>query len=252
LAIEQNISLHVTAPYAFAGGTTIGQSVTVPLVDPRSGEYVGQVLNDFLSNTIFGALVNKSTVLSEDGFPVLVAVQGNPEENTVVGPGYKIGDDATEISRVVLRQDYDCNSAVCGARRRAFSALVASMNAGESGRTNFTRESPNGEEELVHIAYAPVKVKGIRPMDSSDFARGVEVIEYVIYSLSLCEPEEGLLKLFKKIEDDKAKAIRWAVVCIATGICFGALFVIYISYQVTKSITKPMLNLLEMIRCINR
>jgi hypothetical protein len=252
LAIERNISMYITAPYVFQGRSINGQSVTLPLVDPRSGEYVGQVLNDFYSHAIFRKLDNITTPFTEGGFPVLIAVQEIPKENTILGPGYNIGDNATEISRVVLRRDYDCNSALCEARIDVFRAIVASMNSGESNTTNFTRGSQNGHEELVHISYAPVKLKGIRPLDSSDFGRGVEVIEYDIYSLGLCETEDGLLQPFKMIEDDISSAIRWVVGCIATGIFFGALFVIYISYAVTMSVTEPMLNLLEMIRCINR
>jgi hypothetical protein len=251
LAIEQNISMLITAPYAFSAGI-VGQSVTYPFVDPRSGEFVGMSIFDFYSNTILGALESKSTPLSEGGFPILIAVQENPEENTVLGPGYKIGDDATEISRVVLRKDYACSSAVCEARIRDFSDIISSMRVGDSGTTNFTRESENGGEELIHVAYAPVKVKGIRSIDSSDFARGVEVIEYGIYSFGLCEADDELLQPFKKIENDIETAIAWAVGCIAAGIFFGALFVFYVSYRVTMSITEPMLNLLELMRCINR
>jgi hypothetical protein len=252
LAIESNISMYITAPYVFQSREINGQSVTLPLVDPRSGEYVGQVLNDFYSHAIFRKLDNTTTPLTEGGFPVLIAVQGRPEENTILGPGYNMGDNATAISRVVLRQDYDCNSALCEARIHGFGAIVGSMNSGASDTTIFTRESQNGGEELVHISYAPVKLKGIRPLDSSDFGRGVEVVEYDTYSLGLCETQDGLLQPFKKIEHDISSAIRWVVGCVATGIFFGALFVIYMSYAVTMSVTEPMLNLLGMIRCINR
>ena len=56
LSIEKNVSLHITAPYVFAFSGLNGQSGTMPLVDPSTGQHVGQTL--YVSLVPCGAAVN--------------------------------------------------------------------------------------------------------------------------------------------------------------------------------------------------
>jgi hypothetical protein len=251
-AIEDNASLHVTAPYPFANADIIAQSATSPLMDPRTGEHVGQVLLDFSSRSILKALNEENTELPNGGFPILVAVQGDEIENTVIGPGFLIGKAAKEISEVVLREDHICNTQECAENLADFNRIVESMKNGEAGNKTFTRTSSDGGMETVHISYSPVTVKSIRPLNSSDFASGIEGSEYLIYSLGLCRTEEALLEPFEEIKEDVTKQIDVAIAILAIGIVLAILFIVYISYIVTSSITEPMLYLLDLIRCINR
>ena len=138
-ALEENSSLHITAPYAFAVSSRYGQSATSPLVDARTGEHVAQVLYDFDSGSVFEALTPQNTPLVENGFPILVAVQGNPEENTVIGPGFSLGDEASEISRVVLEVDHNCTEPICNENVDSFRAIVESMKEWGTNATSFSR-----------------------------------------------------------------------------------------------------------------
>jgi hypothetical protein len=251
-AIKDNASLHVTAPYQFAHESIIAQSATSPLMDPRTGEHVGQVLLDFSSDSIFEALDKENIELSNGGFPILIAVQGDEKENTVTGPGFLFGDAPREISELVLPQDYICNTQECDENLDGFADIVESMKKGEAGTTKFTRTTSDGGAETVHISYAPVIVKSIRPLNSSDFASGIEGSEYLIYSLGLCETEKTLLEPFEEIKEDVTKQINVGIVILSIGIVVAILFIVYVSYIVTASITEPMLYLLELIRCINR
>ena len=253
LALEKNISMHVTAPHMFALSDILsGQSITMPLVDPVTGEYVGQVLYDMVSNTIFDALNNVNTPLAKGGFPFLISLQGNPDKNAVLGPNYEVGFNPKEISRVVIPADYDCGSEICQQNFEQFNDIVASMKAGESLLSSFTRTMGDGTTEIVRLASAPVKLRSIKPINGSNFARGIEVNEYLIYSLALCETEDGLLKPFQVMEDQTSRQIRWAIFALAGVIALSALFVVFICYLVATSITEPMLHLLELIRRINQ
>jgi hypothetical protein len=251
-AIKDNASLYVTAPYPSADDGTIVQSATSPLMDPRTGEHVGQVLVDFFSDSILEPLDKENTKLTSGGFPILIAVQGDEKENTVTGPGFLFGDAPREISELVLPQDYICNTQECDENLDGFADIVESMKKGEAGTTKFTRTTSDGGAETVHISYAPVIVKSIRPLNSSDFASGIEGSEYLIYSVGLCETEKALLEPFEEIEEDVSKQINVAIAILSIGFVVAILFIVYISYIVTSSITEPMLYLLELIRRINR
>lgn len=245
-------SLHITPPYAFAVSNRFGQSATSPLIDPHTGEHIGQVLNDFLSTSVFDTLRPENTPLATDGFPVLIAVQGNPAENTVIGPGFSIGDHSEEISKVVLKYDHDCETDECRDNIEAFKAFIGSRTEVAVRSTSFIRTTPTGETETVYLAEAPVIVRSIRPVNASNFGRGIEEDDYHVYSLALCETRPGLLQAFQRIEENLSSSIRLAASIIAIGVVVAALIIILISYLVTTSISDSMLYLLDLIRSINQ
>jgi hypothetical protein len=239
--MERNFSLHLTAPYTFVSGE-VAQSATSPLIDPSTGEHVGQVLVDFHSKSIFDALSFENTPLTDGGFPVLLAVQGDPSKDTVLGPGFDAGDVAKEISEVVLPKDLV-----------HFRRIVELMKGGDLDSNSFIRARPNGTgADTVHIAYAPVVIKNIHPVNSSKFSSGIVASKYFIYSLGLCETEDGLLQPFLEIETEMNRKILLALLILIFGILLAAVLIIYISCLVSTSIAKPMVDLLEMIRAINR
>ena len=252
LALELGSSLHITAPYSFAISGRVGQSATSPVVDPSTGEPIAQVLNDFFSNSVFDALSPQNTPLAKNGFPVLIAVQGETAENTVIGPGFNIGDDATEIARVVLPHDLDCKARKCRENVETFRGIVESFQRVEVGDSHFRRTTPTGEEETVYLAGSPVIVRNIRPLNSSDFARGIEVDDYHIYSLGLCETRPGLLEGFDALEDEVSRLERISAIVIAGTVILASLLIMLISYHVTASLSSSMLYLLDLIRSINR
>jgi hypothetical protein len=240
--MERNFSLYLTAPYTFVSGE-VAQSATSPLIDPSNGEHVGQVLIDFHSNSIFDALSDENTPLTDGGFPILLAVQGDPSKDTVKGPGFEAGDVAKEISEVVLPKDQE-----------HFRRIVELMKGGDLDSNSFIRARPNGTDvtDSVYIAYAPVVIKNIHPVNSSNFSSGIVASKYFIYSLGLCETEEGLLQPFLEIETKMNRQILWALFILVDGILLAAVSIFCISCLVSTSIARPMVDLLELIRAINR
>lgn len=218
-------------------------------MDPANGSHVGQVLLDFLPTKMFQVLRN-STPLSEGGFPILVAIEGQRDADTVIGPGYELSDPPTSITSKVLEYEVDCDEVVCRSNQDAFNAIVSAMKAGQTGNASFYRTSMEGEQERVYIAFAPVAVQSFLPVDSADFSRGLMSSKYLIYSLALAETESGLLERFDPIQEETQHQIRVAIGILSTLLALATILVIYISLQVTKSIAEPMVYLLDIIRSI--
>ena len=262
MALDKNrkSTLHITAPYVFAVSKINAQSATSPLIDPKSGEHVGQVLQDFFSGSIFNVLDRSNTKYTMEGFPILIAVEDDDGKNAIIGPDHNLWDRPRSIVDVVLPNDAgSCNTTICKDHQDSFGTIEKAMKDGRADVGGFkrTRSGLNDgdgdhKNEDVFVAYHPVKVRSLRPIDSSDFTRGVEPYHELIYSLGLCEPVESLFKPFEKIEMEMHQQIKWAISILSVMILVASLFVIYISYVVTTSITRPIIYLLDLIRRINR
>jgi hypothetical protein len=255
LAMQNGTSLHVTAPYRFAISQAVfAQTATSPLIDPATGEHVGQVLLDFFALPIYQVL-EEHTPLSDGGFPILVAAQSDDCCDTVIGPDFSDNETAKSISKVVLPIDSTCQGipkSECASNLAAFYEIVRSMKAGNAKNETFIRKKSGGGNETVHTAYAPVTVKRFRPINSSDFSRGVIASDYLIYSLGLAEAEVGLLGPFEQIGEDTEKHTNAALGVLSALIAAATVVVIYLSHRVTRTITESMLYLLGLIRSINR
>jgi hypothetical protein len=252
LALPDGISLHITSPYLFAGAGGYAQSVTEPLIDPRSGEYVGQTLIDFRADDVYDDL-GEITSLFEGGFAILITSQGESEKDAVVAPGLTIDDDAKPIAELLLPLEYYCTTSDCDARRSTFDGIVESMKAGDSGVRTFTRRiHENGDTEEVYLAFAPVNVRNMESVESSDYSRGVNATRYQVYTLGLGGVKADILEPFNAVEEGKERQIKVAIGVVSALLLVAAVFVVYISHTLTKSITEPMLYLLELIRSVNR
>lgn len=243
----------MTAPYLFADLLgTIAQTATSPLVDPNTGEHVGQVNVDFSSKSVFDVLDKMNTVVMKGGFPILIAIEVNDRKETVIGPGFSLGDAPIEIAKLVLSADFGCDSDVCKENLDFFDAIVKSMYLGESSTTEVRRSTQSGEIESFIMAYSPINVKSIRPVDSSDFARGIEVSDHLVYSFALSEMVAEIKAPFLKIKNKLVARANLAMAFLVIVTCLFTLLAIYISYIVTSSIAERMLYLLDLITSINR
>lgn len=251
-AINDQSFLHITAPYQFATSgqaVAFAQSATAPLVDPKSGKHHGQVLLDFLPTRMIRS-VSQETKLEDGGFPFLVSAGVGPEADTVIGPGYGVDDPPTSISNLILPYDKDCSTGVCTSHIEAFGKIVMDMKSGGTGNATFERSGENGVPETILLSYNPVRILGFRPVDSSDFSRGLVATDYVIYSLALAESENGILEAFEPIKEVTNQQIAIAIGVASVLLLFAAVLVVYISLRVTESIAEPMVYLLQLIRSI--
>ena len=240
--------MYATPPYLFAAVDIYAQSASSPLIDPKSGEHVGNTLVDYVSQPILDSLNAQNFALSGKGFPVLITIEtDNFGADAVIGPGLEA--EARPIADLVLPYNPKCEGTAC---EEGFYKILQDMKAGENGTAKFIRVGADGEDEAIYLSYAPVVVKTFSAIDSSDFTRGVTKSQYLLYSLAFAEYEDSMLAQFYKIEGeiDTQFYITLAVLCITIILSIG--FVVYFSSVITVSMTEPMLQLLELVRTINR
>lgn len=190
------------------------------------------------------------TPLSPGGAAILIAVDGAYSEDTVVAPGHKQTDEPTAIGSKVLPFDEGCESQICKDNMEQFNKIVVEMKAGISSTSTFSRSTATGAQEIVYIAYNPVTVQGFRQLDSSQFSRGLEQKEQLVYSLGLIETESGILEDFDPIEEETNRQIGIAIGVLCSMIVLATMCVVYVSLRVSRSIAEPMIYLLDIIRSI--
>lgn len=244
-------SFYLTAPYQYGAGN-FAQSATSPLVDPQTKRHVGQALIDFNSNNIFEALGHQNTPLYGMGYPVLITA--NPDSfvgDTVIGPGFASDGPAPSIEELVFSGAEGCAGSVCTGQQE-FRDAVSLMKRGSYGSSRFPKKGDDGSVRTMNIAHAPVVVKVHSPKNSSDFARGIDAGEQVIYSLGLIISIEGLLEPFEAIEENIDRQMDVAVITLCIAIVVAGIILVYISATVAASIAKPMVYLKSLITHLNR
>ena len=251
--LENDTSFYLTPPYMYGNGLH-AQSATAALVDPMTKRHVGQALVDFISTPIFEALNSQNTPFGEGGFPVMIT-PGNDNfgGDTVIAPGYSSALGSRPIGEVILAMggESTCLESDCAGIEDIFETILK-MKRGEEGLANLPLSTYSGSAAPAYVAYAPVKVKSLTPLDSSDFARGVNSTDRMIYSLALVETEQSILGPFIAIEEDVARQRNIALIILCTAIVLSTLLVVYLSSKFAASIANPMLYLLDLIRHINR
>lgn len=240
--------LHVTPPYIHAGIESTASSATQALIDPNTGDYIGQTLIDFSSERIVKSLTQENTPIV-DGIHLLISAQPDDQgADTIVAPGFDFtglgGEETAAVSDFVLKYGEPENG--------GFPAILGDMHAGREGRTEFRRLTESDEEETVYLAYAPVEVKSLRPVDPSDMRRGVVSYTSHIYTLALGERAEGIFAAFDAIGDSLQETSRIYIGILCVVIALAAITVLYLSSRVAMSIIAPLSLLLMLTTKINR
>jgi len=232
-----NGPLHLTGPYLFGHGRVVAQSVTSPLVDPENNKHIGQVLVDFLPDSTFKSLKSENIKLADEGFGIMITPESDIlGSDTVVGPGYSLGEGGRSILDLLSGD-------------AAFQTILESMKSGERGKGVFSRAE--NSQELIDITYAPVVVRSYRPLNSSDIASGVQNETTLVYSLALAETRSGILKSFQSISDVSSETVKVCIVVLSSLVIISTILIVYIALRVTKSMTIPILQLLDVMKDIN-
>lgn len=208
------------------------------------------MLFDFRADLIYDEL-SENTPLPGGGSPILIALQVEGDDNTIVGPEFSRTESARPIAAVVLKEDSACTDVECADRINRFNEIVASMNRGEEGHASFAMRK-DGVEKEAYIAYAPVNVRELKATDSSDYSRGVIPSEQTIFSLGLVVTRDGVLEPFDQIEREMDQQTKVAIAVLTLLIFAAVLIVVYVSKVVATSMAEPMSYLLDLIRCINK
>ena len=241
--------LYLTTPYIFVGTNKVGQSVSASLIDPMNGEHIGQAVVDFIPDVLFKALLNE-TQISSGGFLILITPELDVlDTDTIIGPNFTLGGTGKRIEDLVF-SFLNCTIKECVS---GFNQTVGNeMRNGTKGTTNFTRTGKDGSNEMFYISYSPITVKSFKPMNSSDFSRGVEEFESLVYSLAIVQPEKSLLGPFQNVESEIKNQINITIGVLALLVSLASALLIYISSHVTMSMTVPIAHLCFFMENVNR
>jgi hypothetical protein len=175
--LDKGTPFYVTAPYSFAIEKTMGTSATAPLVDPRTGQYVGQTLLDFVPFGIREALTN----FAGTTYIVITPEADGNGDNTVVGPDANADWVAAPIGDLL----FNVSNTDPSYRTYFDSKVLPLMKNGTFATVEFDRPANDGGSERLVMAVAPVRARVLKSLASDDFSRGVEVSTTHLYSVGV-------------------------------------------------------------------
>eukprot|EP00529_Nitzschia_sp_RCC80_P002757 CAMPEP_0113467282 /NCGR_PEP_ID=MMETSP0014_2-20120614/14730_1 /TAXON_ID=2857 /ORGANISM="Nitzschia sp." /LENGTH=1767 /DNA_ID=CAMNT_0000359577 /DNA_START=361 /DNA_END=5664 /DNA_ORIENTATION=+ /assembly_acc=CAM_ASM_000159 len=243
---QDQIPVHITAPYLFASGSgTIGGSITSPIANPRTGEYVGQVLLDFLPTG-----VSDSMNLLDQPLTFLIT----PDEDvvggdTVVGPRFGVKDLAWKSSPIgdliFLHEPSPEN------RQYFDNEILPSMKNGTSGYREFNITNDEGVNALMCLSFAPVSFDVMLPIAPDDYAAGVKKSRALVYSLGVGVPCQNISFPFRKVEGEVRDDLEENLdTYISVNVIATSLFIIFSAFAAAY-ISRPMIKLLNIVRQTN-
>ena len=264
--IEGDSPLYMSNPFVFEGadGTdNLGVRITSPLNDPVNNVTVGQTVVDFSPQQILQAVSRGGTINGPGGFSILITASshddGKDRTDTVVAPDFDVRGPGMAIEDILFANDDPCEhifeySPTCQ-QRNDFHLILSEMQNGATGRRDFDRTSlhDRGKTETLNIAYAPVQVTPMLPVNPSDFSSGVrQQAPITLFSYGILQTEQGLRDSFESVHDAIFRTLARALGALCAIIVCSVLIVVYISAQVTTSITIPIAQLLALVTRINR
>lgn len=254
LAEAGEAQLYVAPPRALTD-STIGQTLTSPLLDPVDNKYVGQAYVDVLSDSIVNIFSAENTWLSKSGFPLLLTAYADRSGgDTIIGPGFKVNEKnvSKPVEKVLFGDDSSCRDEGCQQMKEEFRELIDRIKSSQEVQNEtFSVRAQDGSDKRMFIVYTPVVVETYEPLNSSDFKRGMAKASNVIYYLALTESEDDLQSSFDEVQEDMEVIIDIGIGIMSITIVLATAMVIYISYLVAVSISHPMLYFLELICIIN-
>ena len=213
---------HITAPYLFAD-LEFAATATAPIANPATEEYVGQILLDFFPSSLRSFFKR----LDEPVAFVITPSDGGTDEDTVIGPDRL--DSWEPVSIIDLLFPYDETSS---AFREIFEAnILRKMKDGGAGCESFVRTSESGSRETLKLAFEPVKARVLLPLDPSDFSRGVNRSEVLVYSVGVANRVSDFEVPWQSIEDDVQNDLMRLQIIYLCIICFVSVgFVVFTCY----------------------
>mmetsp|Transcript_3293 Transcript_3293/g.7300 ORF Transcript_3293/g.7300 Transcript_3293/m.7300 type:complete len:258 (+) Transcript_3293:154-927(+) len=228
---------------------------TLPLIDPITDEFVAESLLEFSAEYFAEFMSPQRAPLHAGAFPVVLSSYRNKRgANTIYAPGVSFGQEVLAIEEYLLKND-ECTdffgySEGC-ARRAAFQDVFQVTQLRRSGRGQFTRSDENHNPEQVTFGYAPVVVTTHKPVDPSDFSRGVERFEETVFSLWICQTQEGVETTVKRTRDVMIRISNISLVILGVVSMSAFLIVLYISARVSIFITVPVSQLHSWLERVN-
>ena len=180
-ALNNNDLLYISPPYEFATTDYVMNTAVSALIDPTSGEYVGNVLIDFSSSEI-------NNIVEDNRNEFFAVILPNTTKNVVASS--ELDDNATPESIFNLMIPFDPPDSV---NREHFSSIVDDMEKGGEGHDcDLNRTNKDGVQEEYCYAYLPIYNRELKPVQPDDYSRGAEYSEQLLYSMIMFEKKEEL------------------------------------------------------------
>ena len=229
VANRTETSLFVTAPYTFPHTTEQGSSVTQALIDSKTGEHFGQILVDFFQFEMKGFGLENA----EDRFHIVITpsidIGGG---DTAIGPDPD--DRLAELNTNAVGDRVLPYDRLNSTNRAGFDVIVDNMKAGQSCYSSELHQSSDHasstiheprsftravrqvdkdgatlkKEEVIRIAYDPIRVRALGAVQPDDYSRGLDVSKSLVYSIGVARSEASLEKPFKDFREDAWQTLQ--------------------------------------------
>jgi hypothetical protein len=238
-------AVHVTAPYKFASNPELQQaaSMTSPISNPSTGEYVGQVLLDYITVGL-----GKSVSMLREPVSFLIT----PHEDilggdTVVGPNKSMAWDSAPIGDLLFAHETNSSN-----RDYFEREVLPFMKRGEHGHNEFYRTKADGSSECIWLCFAPVTCRSMLATAPDDFSAGVNISDSLVYSIGVGRQCEDIKQAFRTVEDDVDEALTESTaVYLAINLTSTALFIVFSAIAAAYT-ARPMITLLNIVCNTNK
>jgi hypothetical protein len=207
------------APYDYASEAITASSITSPIANPSTGEYVGQVLHDYLPlglGTCMLGLVESLSFLITAGEDVVGG-------DTVVGPNKAEGWRSSPISDLLFPNEDESEE------KQLFQTEVLSeLKAGKRGQKKFSMRGEDGSEVDICLAFAPVEVRILLGMNPSHFEAPVKGSDAFVYSVAVGKPCADFYMPFETVQNwvnQDLQSVAWIYTIL--NVVVTLLFVIF-------------------------
>lgn len=185
---------------------------------------------------------------------MITILKDGQQSETVVAPKIELGETCS-IYKALVPND-PCDNVFsfdpsCQYRNTVTNVFNA-MLMGETHQTQIQRTSDAGAREVINVAYAPVVVRSLRPIDPSDFSRGVEQFNETVYSVALVQSEEGLLQSLSEMHLELERVMHHMVGFLGQLILVAVIIVVAVLSRASVKIVQPVIELLDLVKKINR
>jgi hypothetical protein len=221
-------AVHITPPYVFAltganDRAQVAASATSPVVNPGTGEYVGQVLMDYSPSSIRQSLERLSAPLSIVITPEEDATGGD----TLIGPNKTEGWKSSPIGDLIFLEEDSRNKAVFE------RDVLTKMKNGEADISYFARLKSDGNVENLTLSFEPVDIRIVEPLAPDDFSRGAAVSRLLVYSVGIACLEEAMRKPFQEKEDGVYADLERIATAYICCVVFLSLMLLIFTYRVS-------------------
>ena len=248
--------LFITQPFLGFDHKALTQSAALPIIDTRNNEYIAQAKVRLDAKPVYDALNSSQTRLNGGGFPVLISVPIDETHEAVAlkAPTLEFGETG-DLEGLLLPndkcEDFDATSISCE-RSAAFAKMIKDMTAGKTGQAQILRTSESGGTERLNFAFAPVEVPSLRAIDPSNFSRGVRGYKATVFSIALAQTDEGLLDSWSSMRKELESISQIMIGFMGFLIAVWLFAVVVALWCVALSIVRPVIDLLELVKKINR